>query len=185
MSKLSTIARILRVNHGGEHGAIRIYSTQIAIARVRCPELLPFLQETLSHEQEHVVRFRTLMPARSAKPCRLMWLWAVGGVALGAVTSLLGARSVLVCTEAVERTVHRHLEEQLCFVGERDAELASTIREVQEQELGHLAFAVAGRGEPTLFSKALDRIIVVVTEGLIWVSTRGDSAALHRQLKTS
>jgi ubiquinone biosynthesis monooxygenase Coq7 len=28
-----TIARILRVNHAGEYGAIRIYGAQIAVAR--------------------------------------------------------------------------------------------------------------------------------------------------------
>ena len=32
-------ARILRVNHGGEHGAIAIYSSQIAVARFRAPDL--------------------------------------------------------------------------------------------------------------------------------------------------
>jgi ubiquinone biosynthesis monooxygenase Coq7 len=183
--KQSTIARILRVNHGGEHGAIRIYRTQIAIAQLRCPDLLPFLSETLGHEEEHLTRFRNLMPARQAKPCRLMWLWAVGGSVLGAITALLGRRSVLMCTEAVERTVHAHLDEQLRYIGETDAELASTIRQIQEQELGHLQFAVAGRGEATLISAALDRTITVVTEALIWISTRGDSAALHRELSSA
>jgi demethoxyubiquinone hydroxylase (CLK1/Coq7/Cat5 family) len=33
-----TIARILKVNHAGEHGAIRIYRSQIAIARWRAPD---------------------------------------------------------------------------------------------------------------------------------------------------
>jgi demethoxyubiquinone hydroxylase (CLK1/Coq7/Cat5 family) len=32
------IARILKVNHAGEHGAIRIYRSQIAIARWRAPD---------------------------------------------------------------------------------------------------------------------------------------------------
>lgn len=53
-------ARILRVNHGGEHGAIRIYSAQIALARMRAPDLLPFLRHTLEHEREHLARFRAL-----------------------------------------------------------------------------------------------------------------------------
>ena len=111
-----------------------------------------------------------------------MWLWAVGGAVLGAVTAMFGRRSILVCTEAVERTVHRHLEEQLRYIGETDAELTATIREIQQQELGHLQFAVAGRGEATAFSVTLDRAIVAVTEVLIWISTRGDSVALHREL---
>lgn len=107
-AKWTVVARILRVNHGGEYGAIRIYRSQIAIARWRCPELLPFLTETLAHEQTHIAQFRGLMPARASKPCRMMWLWGVGGLILGGVTALLGRQGVLICTEAVERTVHRH-----------------------------------------------------------------------------
>lgn len=94
-AKWTVVARILRVNHGGEYGAIRIYRSQIAIARWRCPELLPFLTETLAHEQTHIAQFRGLMPARASKPCRMMWLWGVGGLILGGVTALLGRQGVL------------------------------------------------------------------------------------------
>ena len=41
----SVLARILRVNHGGEHGAIRIYRSQIALAGWRYPDLAPFLTQ--------------------------------------------------------------------------------------------------------------------------------------------
>lgn len=82
----STVARILKVNHGGEHGAVRIYAAQMIAARVRCPHLLPELAELLEHERRHEKLFRSLMPARQARPCRLMWLWGVGGAALGLLT---------------------------------------------------------------------------------------------------
>lgn len=91
-------ARILRVNHGGEHGAIRIYRAQIAMARLRCPSLLPFLQDTLSHEEKHLAAFRAMMPTRAAKPCRAMWIWSVGGGLLGVITGLMGREAVLACT---------------------------------------------------------------------------------------
>jgi ubiquinone biosynthesis monooxygenase Coq7 len=39
-----TVARILKVNHAGEYGAIRIYRAQIFVARRCYPDLLPFLQ---------------------------------------------------------------------------------------------------------------------------------------------
>jgi len=45
-----TIARILKVNHAGEHGAIRIYRSQVAIARWRAPDVVPQLEEMLAHE---------------------------------------------------------------------------------------------------------------------------------------
>ena len=40
-----TVRRIVKVNHAGEYGAIRIYAAQIAVARRLCPEELPALVE--------------------------------------------------------------------------------------------------------------------------------------------
>jgi ubiquinone biosynthesis monooxygenase Coq7 len=176
-------ARILRVNHGGEHGAIRIYRAQILMAKLRAPDLLPFLRGTLAHEREHLARFRALMPTRAAKPCRLMWIWSVGGAALGGLTGLLGRKAILVCTEAVERTVHRHLEDQLAWLGERDAEMSTAIREIQQQELSHMRFAEAAMGAANPLTRVLRGSIAVATESLIWLSTRGDSLRLARDLR--
>ena len=176
-------ARILRVNHGGEYGAIRIYRAQIATARLRAPCLLGFLRETLSHEVEHLGLFRALMGPRGSRPCRAMWLWGVGGTALGLATGLLGRQAILICTEAVERTVHRHLDEQLRFLDGRDAEMFGTIASIQAQELGHLDFAIAARREKGPLGRALDGLVVTATEALIWLSTQGDSHRLARELQ--
>ena len=42
-----TIARIVKVNHAGEFGAIRIYSAQIIVARCLWPDVVPTLAEML------------------------------------------------------------------------------------------------------------------------------------------
>ncbi len=177
----STVARILKVNHGGEHGAIRIYGAQIAVARVRCPHLVPHLSELLEHERRHEKLFRSLMPARQARPCRLMWLWGVGGAALGLMTGALGASGVFACTRAVERTVHRHLSEQLAWLrgagGGTDPELIAAIAGVQTEEEGHLEWAESGgRSSPVL-----DAAVAAIVDALIWMSTQGESARLARQ----
>lgn len=181
----SISARILRVNHGGEHGAIRIYRAQIAMAKLRAPDLLPFLRGTLEHEREHLTRFRALMPPRAAKPCRLMWIWSVGGAVLGAVTGLFGRDAILVCTEAVERTVHRHLDDQLTWLGERDPEMSAVIHDIQQQELGHMRFAEQAMSAANPFAPGLRFLIALATESLIWLSTRGDSLRLARELRAA
>jgi 3-demethoxyubiquinol 3-hydroxylase len=179
-----TRARILRVNHGGEYGAIRIYRAQIAAARLTAPALSGFLADTLSHEIEHLGRFRALMPARGSRPCRMLWLWGLGGSVLGAATGLLGRQAILICTEAVERTVHRHLDDQLSYLAGRDEEMSKTILDIQQQELGHLDFAVASRGPKGVLGVALDGVVAIATETLIWLSTQGDSVRLARELKS-
>ena len=174
-------ARILRVNHGGERGAIRIYTAQVAAAKVRCPDLVPFLEGALSHEREHLAAFGALMPSRAAKPCGAMWIWTAGGAVLGVVTGVLGRNAILACTEAVERTVHRHRHDQLRYLRGRDAEMAAVVETVQRQELEHLEEATR-RGSGGIIGKLFDPIISAAAETLIFISTRGDSFRLAREL---
>ena len=87
-----TIARILKVNHAGEFGAIRIYRAQIWIARRLYPDICAFLEETLGHEINHCSLFRHAMPQRGARPCRVMAFWGNGGWVLGFLTGLLAAK---------------------------------------------------------------------------------------------
>ncbi len=188
-SAAATIARILKVNHGGEHGAIRIYEAQIAAARWRCREAVPALMDLLSHERRHERVFRELMPARMARPCRLMWLWGWGGLVLGLLTGLLGRAGVHVCTRAVERTVHAHLSHQLAWLDRggafSDPDLRAAIADIQKEEEAHLAWAEAHAPAPSASIRALDGAITLMVEALIWLSTNGESGRLSRQMKVA
>jgi 3-demethoxyubiquinol 3-hydroxylase len=188
MSKVSpaeqlTIRRILKVNHAGEHGAIQIYSAQIAIAKHLYPEIVDRLVVMRGHEVTHHELFANAMLKRSARPCRLLFLWSWGGWCLGAVTALNGRRMIWICTEAVEATVHHHLTDQLHFLKNRDNELHTIIESIQEEELGHLSEAIASRGEEILLTRITRKSIAIITDILIWMSTSGDSSRLAAQLK--
>src|ERR1700693_743415 len=111
-----TVTRILKVNHAGEFGAIRIYRAQIWIARRLYPDVVAVLEEILGHEINHCSLFLHAMPERRARPCRIMALWGNGGALLGVLTALLGRQGIWICTAAVEAAVHRHLEDQLQFL---------------------------------------------------------------------
>jgi ubiquinone biosynthesis monooxygenase Coq7 len=89
-----TIARIVKVNHAGEYGAIRIYSAQIAVARRLWPDVVPELSDMLGHERQHCAAFRAAMPDRSARPCRVMPLWSWSGWLLGFLTALTGRQGI-------------------------------------------------------------------------------------------
>jgi ubiquinone biosynthesis monooxygenase Coq7 len=181
----ATIARILRVNHAGEYGAIRIYRAQLWVARRLYPDIVPFLEETLGHEIEHCTLFRNAMRPRNTRPCRAMILWGNGGLALGFVTALLGRDGVWVCTAAVEATVHRHLEEQLHFLAGRDPDLHALISAVREQELMHLKHAEQRIAKNFVCGWVLSAVIAGTTEVLIWLSTWGASTRLRRVLRES
>jgi ubiquinone biosynthesis monooxygenase Coq7 len=177
-----TIARILKVNHAGEYGAIRIYRAQIWVARRLYPDVVPFLEETLGHEIEHCALFRGAMPARAAKPCRVMSLWGNGGLVLGFLTALMGRQGIWICTEAVEATVHRHLDDQMFFLRGRDPQLVELIASIQHEEEHHLNYAAARIVSRGMGARLLGRIIAAATETVIWLSTWGDSTRMARDL---
>lgn len=178
-----TIARIVRVNHAGEFGAIRIYRAQILIARGLWPDCVPVLAEMLADERRHLDIFQAAMPARHSRPCRVMRFWSLGGWVLGFATALLGPRGIWACTAAVEAAVHRHLEDQLHFLEERDSPLHRAILDIQEEELAHLRHAEDRLERSGFGLRRLRAAIGVVTDGLIWLSTWGDSARMEQALK--
>jgi len=183
MAAQITIRRILKVNHAGEYGAIRTYGAQIWVARRLYPAIVAPLSDIRGHEIEHCRLFRDAMPARGARPCRVMAFWSLGGFVLGFATALLGQRMIWICTEAVESAVHRHLKDQLGYLESRDANLKSLISSIQDEELSHLHEAEARRGAAGPAQRGAVVLIGALTEMLIWLSTWGDSTRMMREMR--
>lgn len=178
-----TVQRILKVNHAGEYGAIRIYRSQIAVAKRRCADVVPHLEHMLEHEIEHCRVFGEAMPSRMARPCRVMSFWSLGGSVLGFITAAMGRQAIWTCTAAVESTVHRHLDDQLHFLGDKDRELHAAILSIREEELSHLKIAEDHLGGATILRSALREVISAATDMMIWLSTWGDSSRMARDLR--
>ena len=178
-----TVARIVRVNHAGEYGAIRIYSAQIAVAARRYPDVAPALADMLAHEKKHCATFRAAMPERHSRPCRAMSLWSWGGALLGLTTALMGRQAIWICTAAVEAAVHRHLDDQLHFLNGRDPGLTEIILSIREEEEAHLHHAEERITTNGTGARVLRGIIVGATDTVIWLSTWGDSTRMARDLR--
>jgi ubiquinone biosynthesis monooxygenase Coq7 len=176
------IARILKVNHAGEYGAIRIYRAQIWVARRLYPDVVAFLEETLGHEINHCAMFRSAMPQRGARPCRATVLWGNGGLILGFLTALMGREGIWICTAAVEGAVHKHLDDQLFFLRDKDPELHALIDAIQAEELHHLNYAEERVRSRSLWARSLSGFISAATDTVIWLSTWGDSTRMARDL---
>ncbi len=181
-SEALTIRRILKVNHAGEFGAIRIYNAQLALARRLYPDIVPALEEMRDDEIEHCRLFFDAMPAQQARPCRVMAFWSLGGYVLGYTTAFLGRDMIWVCTEAVEATVHRHLHDQKAFLEARYPALYDLIASIQQQELAHLQHAIENQPRQGLSRAIALPLIALVTESLIWLSTWGDSSLMNREI---
>ena len=91
----------------------------------------------------------------------------------------------MVCTAAVEKTVDKHLNEQIAYLSGRDDELAEIIRGIRSEEDEHLAYAEAHHNSDSLYARSLALIVAISTDILIWISTRGDSRKLKAALRAS
>ena len=100
----------------------------------------------------------------------------------GFLTGLIGRQGIWVCTAAVEFAVHRHLEDQLHFLRDRDPELRALVLAIQEEKPSHLHHAQARIATRGRRSRALGAFISWSTDVAIWLSTWGDSTRMAREL---
>ncbi|HZT86501.1 MAG TPA: demethoxyubiquinone hydroxylase family protein [Stellaceae bacterium] len=139
------VAAMIRVDHAGEYGAVRIYEGQLAVlGRRRSARIV---REMAEQEQRHLAAFDALVPARRVRPTLLQPLWHVAGFALGAATALLGERAAMACTVAVEEVIDGHYRRQAERLGAEEPALKETILAFRDDELAHRNTAIAHAAE--------------------------------------
>ena len=109
------LEEIIRVDHAGERGAIKIYEGQLlALNTIKKDEYLKnIIQEMKEQEKEHLEYFEAEIQKRKIKPTYLLPLWDLMGVSLGFGTALLGKKAAMLCTASVEEVIESHYEKQL------------------------------------------------------------------------
>src|SRR5690554_5171804 len=106
-SRNAAIDEMIRVDHAGEYGAVRIYEGQLAVLR-HLPgreDLVAKLEHMAKDEEIHLARFNELVNEREVRPTAFAPVWHVAGFALGAATALLGEKAAHACTAAVEEVI--------------------------------------------------------------------------------
>ncbi|WP_152433827.1 demethoxyubiquinone hydroxylase family protein [Erythrobacter sp. THAF29] len=165
--------RVIKVDHAGEHGAINIYTWQRAFAKWRCPELVPELDEFLAHERRHRALFEAELARRQKPRCHSFHLCGLGGAVLGVLTGVIGAKAIHATTEAVERVVLRHLQDQRGALRSVDPDVVSVIDAIIADEQQHHDNAANHlRGKRGLTEKVIDRFVAASTEAVIWLGMK-------------
>ena len=165
------VERILRVDHAGELGAINIYRKQLFVARYFYKDIVPVLEEMLSHEMRHFKIFDSLLNKRGIRHCYALRLWAFGGGVLGLFTALLGRNAIWVCTNSIETTVLHHLEWQLEFLSKNDVEAYDAVYSIKAEEEEHQELG-ENNGVNSLVYKPIFYLVRKSTELAIWLSTK-------------
>jgi len=166
------LERMLRVDHAGEYGAVRIYSGQLAVLG-RSPTG-PVIRDMAEKEQEHLAAFDKLVIERRVRPTALMPLWHVAGYALGAGTALLGEGAAMACTVAVEEVIDEHYAKQIevLEVSGHEAALKQRLEQFRADEIEHREVGLAHGARKAPGYKPLTAFVKAGSRLAIWLSER-------------
>jgi ubiquinone biosynthesis monooxygenase Coq7 len=162
--------RMIRVDHAGEYGAVRIYAGQIDVLK-RTPEA-PVIRKMAAQEDEHLDRFNRMIAERRIRPTAFTPIWHIGGYLLGAGTALLGPKAAMACTVAVEEVIDDHYGAQAKRLGDRDPELKDVIEKFQADEQEHRDTALDHDARQATAYPLLTAIVKRISRGAIWISER-------------
>ena len=152
---------IIRVDHAGERGAIKIYEGQLLALKTikKDNNLKDKIEEMKEQEKEHLEYFEKEIQKRKIKPTYLLPLWDVMGVALGFGTALLGKKAAMLCTASVEEVIEDHYQNQLKKLGNDEMDLKTKIEKFKEEEVKHKNIAYeSGATNKGLYS-IMDKVI--------------------------
>lgn len=169
-SREETVARMIRVDHAGEYGAVRIYAGQRAV--LEPGPAADAAARMAAAEAEHLAEFDRLIGERGIRPTALMPLWHAAGYALGAVTGLMGERAAMACTVAVEEVIDAHYADQAARLGADEAELRATIEKFRADEIAHRDEALDHRAREAPAYGLLTGAVKAGSRLAIWLSTR-------------
>ena len=156
-----TLEEIIRVDHAGERGAIKIYEGQLlALKTVKQDnDLRDKIEEMKEQEKEHLEYFEKEIQKRKIKPTYLLPVWDLMGVALGFGTALLGKKAAMLCTASVEEVIEEHYQSQLKKIGDDEENLKEKIEKFKVDEVDHKNMAYkSGATNKGLYS-IMDKVI--------------------------
>ena len=169
-----TLEEIIRVDHAGERGAIKIYEGQLLALKTfkQNDSLKKKIEEMKKHEKEHYEFFDNEIKKRNIEPTKLLPLWDLMGVTLGFGTAMLGEKAAMLCTASVEEVIDGHYKDQTYKLEEDEKELRKKIMKFREDELRHKDIAYEnGATKKGLFG-VLDKIIKTSSRIAIKISEK-------------
>jgi len=167
------LEEIIRVDHAGERGAIKIYEGQLLALKTikQDNDLKDKIEEMKEQEKKHLEYFEKEIQKRKIKPTYLLPLWDLMGITLGFGTALLGKKAAMLCTASVEEVIEDHYQNQLQKLGNDEKDLKAKIEKFKEDEIEHKNMAyetgVTNKGFYSIMDKVIrtgSRIAITISE---------------------
>ena len=169
-----TLEEIIRVDHAGERGAIKIYEGQLLALKTikQDNDLKDKIELMKEHEKEHLDYFEKEIQKRKIKPTYLLPIWDLAGIALGFSTALLGRKTAMLCTASVEEVIEDHYQNQLKKIGDDEKELKEKIEKFRGDEVNHKNIAYDSGATNTGVYSVMDKIIQTGSRIAITISEK-------------
>ena len=168
------LEEIIRVDHAGERGAIKIYEGQLLALKTikQDKSLKEKIEKMKEHEKEHLEYFEKEIQKRKIKPTYLLPLWDIMGVSLGFGAALLGKKAAMLCTASVEEVIEDHYENQLKNLGNDEMELKAKIEKFKGDEINHKNIAYESGATNEGIYSIMDKVIKTGSRIAITISEK-------------
>ena len=168
------LEELIRVDHAGERGAIKIYEGQLLALKTfkQDENLKKQIEEMKEHEKEHYEFFDKEIRQRNIKPTKLLPLWDLLGVSLGFGTAMLGKKATMLCTASVEEVISDHYKKQTYKLEEDEEKLKNKIIKFRDDELHHKDIAYEGGATKDGLYGILDKLIKTSSRIAIKISEK-------------
>ena len=174
LTNKKTLEEIIRVDHAGERGAIKIYEGQLLALNTfkKNDKLKKLIEEMKEHEKEHFEYFDKEIQTRNIKPTIFLPIWDLLGVTLGFGTTLLGEKAAMLCTASVEEVIDGHYKRQLDKLGDDEKSLKKSIKKFRDDEIDHKNIAYNEGATKKGLYFLLDKVIQTTSKVAIKVSEK-------------
>lgn len=186
------VASMLRVDHAGEIAANTIYEAQADVFGFLGKQATKKLMlEMWDNERKHLASACAMLDEYNTRPSALTPVWALAGRILGGATALMGEKSAMACTEAVETVIGEHYDDQLLhlehiretlsreYQGKQAEELKeiltllrNVLMEFRDDELEHLDTAVEHDSQQAPAHALLAAVVEYGCKGAIEIAKR-------------
>jgi ubiquinone biosynthesis monooxygenase Coq7 len=155
------IDEILRVDHAGEYGAVKIYEGQLKGLLMRSKILkenkmfddeISEIEHMRSQEIRHLEFFNEQLVKNKKMNTAFLPIWHLAGYYSGFLSGILGKNFAMAMTKAVEEVIDHHYLNQIEFLEnnknfdlendhEFHSELLENLKKFRQEEIDHMNYA--------------------------------------------
>ena len=123
-------------------------------------------------DHEHLDTFENLLNELEIRPSLLTPLWNTAGFSLGVVSAILGTKTAMACTIAVEEVIGEHYKKQSKALEKSNPKLSKLLKKFADEELGHADIAEQHEGKNAPAYQLLRFLIQTGCRGAIKIAEK-------------